>query len=164
MLSSLVGAPPGYVGYTEEGLLSKHVLNYPNGIMVFKNFKNAAGTIKSFINNILINGFFNDQKSRLINLNNIIIIIEGIELNSYIGFNKDVKDDNIFDEYIKSDINLERSFNELYEKALSRMNYEISFDFNINKENKKEVNNYLYKFVRTNKHGKYKIKKEDLSI
>ena len=50
--------------------------------------------------------------------------------------------------------------NELYEKALSRMNYEISFDFNINKENKKEVNDYLYRFVRNNKNGKYKIKKE----
>jgi ATP-dependent Clp protease ATP-binding subunit ClpA len=164
MLSSLVGAPPGYVGYNEEGLLSKHVLNYPNGIMVFKNFKSAGNSIRSFINNLLINGFFNDQKSRLINLNNIIVVIEGIENNNYIGFNKDIKEDNCFDEYIRNDINLERSFNELYEKALSRMNYEISFDFNINKENKKEVNDYLYRFVRNNKNGKYKIKKEDLSI
>lgn len=164
MLSSLVGAPPGYVGYNEEGLLSKHVLNYPNGIMVFKNFKSAGNSIRSFINNLLINGFFNDQKSRLINLNNIIVVIEGIENNNYIGFNKNIKEDNCFDEYIRNDINLERSFNELYEKALSRMNYEISFDFNINKENKKEVNDYLYRFVRNNKNGKYKIKKEDLSI
>ena len=164
MLSSLVGAPPGYVGYNDEGLLSKHVLNYPNGIMVFKNFKSASSSIKAFINSILINGFFNDQKSRLLNLNNIIVVIEGIEDNLSIGFNKNVKENKLFDEYIKSNNYLEKSFNEQYEKALSRMNYEISFDFDINKDNKKEVNEYLYKFVRNNKNGKYNIKKEDLSI
>ena len=44
------------------------------------------------------------------------------------------------------------------------MNYEISFDFDINKENKKEVNEYLYRFIKNNKNGKYEIKKEDLTI
>ena len=44
------------------------------------------------------------------------------------------------------------------------MNYEISFDFDITKTNKKEVNTFLYNFIKNNKNGKYLIKKEDLSI
>ena len=164
MLSSLVGAPPGYVGYNDEGLLSKHILNYPSGIIVFKNFKNSAGNIKSFIMNVVNNGFFNDQKSRFISLNNTIVIIEGLESNNTIGFNKNVKEEYDFDEFIKNDNNHVDNLNKTYEKALSRMNYEISFDFDINKENKKEVNEYLYRFIKNNKNGKYEIKKEDLTI
>ena len=164
MLSSLVGAPPGYVGYNDEGLLSKHILNYPSGIIVFKNFKNAASNIKAFVMNVINNGFFNDQKSRFISLNNTIVIIEGLESNNTIGFSKDIKEEYEFDEFIKNDLNQVDNLNVAYEKALSRMNYEISFDFDINKENKREVNEYLYRFIKTNKNGKYEIKKEDLTI
>ena len=165
MLSSLVGAPPGYVGYNDEGLLSKHILNYPSGIIVFKNFKSCSNNIKAFITNILNSGFFNDQKSRFISLNNTIVIIEGLEKNNTIGFNKNVKEEECyFDEYIKNDFIQNDNLNNTYEKALSRMNYEISFDFDITKTNKKEVNTFLYNFIKNNKNGKYLIKKEDLSI
>ena len=165
MLSSLVGAPPGYVGNNDEGLLSKHILNYPSGIIVFKNFKSCSNNIKAFITNILNSGFFNDQKSRFISLNNTIVIIEGLETNNTIGFNKNVKEEECyFDEYIKNDFIQNDNLNNTYEKALSRMNYEISFDFDITKTNKKEVNTFLYNFIKNNKNGKYLIKKEDLSI
>lgn len=114
--------------------------------------------------NVVNNGFFNDQKSRFISLNNTIVIIEGLESNNTIGFNKNVKEEYDFDEFIKNDNNHVDNLNKTYEKALSRMNYEISFDFDINKENKKEVNEYLYRFIKNNKNGKYEIKKEDLTI
>ena len=164
MLSSLVGAPPGYVGYNDEGLLSKHILNYPSGIIVFKNFKACSSNIKAFIMNTINNGFFNDQKSRFISLNNTVVIVEGLETNNVIGFTKEQKDDYEFDEFIKNDLNQTDNMNKAYEKALNRMNYEISFDFDINKENKKEVNEYLYRFIQNHKYGKYEIRKEDLTI
>lgn len=162
MLSSLIGAPPGYIGYDEEGTLSKHIVNYPCNLLVFKNFSSCSNSIKSFINNIIISGMFNDQKGRTISLKNTIIVVEGIKENNNIGFNKIKKRNAIFDEYIKSDDLFTDTYNQKYLNILTRMDYEISFDFDINKSNKKEVNEYLFRFINTNKKGKYLIRQEDL--
>lgn len=163
MLSSLVGAPPGYVGYEDEGILSKHILAYPASILVFKNFKSASINIQSFIINLVSTGFFTDQKSRLITLNNVIVIVEGIEEKQSIGFNHaSIKEEVIFDEVISNDVNEQKTFNAIYTQALSRLHYEISFDFDINSTNKRKVNHYLYEFTKNHKNGKYEIKKEDI--
>ncbi|MDE6013946.1 MAG: AAA family ATPase, partial [Anaeroplasmataceae bacterium] len=163
MLSSLVGAPPGYVGYEDEGILSKHILAYPASILVFKNFNSASINIQSFIINLVSTGFFTDQKSRLITLNNVIVIVEGIEEKQSIGFNHaTIKEEVIFDEIISNDINEQKNFNAIYTQALSRLHYEISFDFDINSSNKRKVNHYLYEFTKNHKNGKYEIKKEDI--
>ena len=162
MLSSLIGAPPGYVGYEDEGILSKHIIHYPCGIIIFKNYDSCSATIKSFINNIIINGFFNDQRGRMLSLKNIIVIVEGMKEYLGIGFNKATKKSLSFDEYIKNDNIINDNYNQKYLNVLTRMDYEISFDFDINKNNKKEVNDYLFKFVKNNKKGKYLIKQEDI--
>ncbi|MDE5867562.1 MAG: AAA family ATPase [Anaeroplasmataceae bacterium] len=163
MLSSLVGAPPGYVGYEDEGILSKHILAYPASILVFKNFNSASINIQSFIFNLVSSGFFTDQKSRLITLNNVIVIVEGIEEKQSIGFNHaSIKEEVTFDEVISNDVNEQKTFNAIYTQALSRLHYEISFDFDINSSNKKKVNHYLYEFTKNHKNGKYEIKKEDI--
>ncbi|MDE5566776.1 MAG: AAA family ATPase [Anaeroplasmataceae bacterium] len=136
MLSSLVGAPPGYVGYEDEGILSKHILAYPASILVFKNFNSASINIQSFIFNLVSSGFFTDQKSRLITLNNVIVIVEGIEEKQSIGFNHaSIKEEVTFDEVISNDVNEQKTFNAIYTQALSRLHYEISFDFDINSSN-----------------------------
>lgn len=164
MMSSLVGAPPGYVGYEDEGILSKHILTYPFSILVFKNFASASLNIQAFIRNILISGNFTDQKGRVISLENVVVIVEGMEEKNSIGFEqkKFLEDKDLFDEIITSDKNLLISLNEQYHKALSRMNYEISFDFDICPQNKRTINNYLYEFTKKNHQGKYTIKKEDI--
>lgn len=163
MLSSLVGAPPGYVGYEDEGILSKHILAYPASILVFKNFKSASINIQSFITNLISTGFFTDQKSRLITLNNVIVIVEGIEEKQSIGFhNVIVKDNTLFDEEICNDVSDKLNYNLQYAQALSRLHYEISFEFDIDSTNKKKVNHYLYEFTKSHKNGKYEIKKEDI--
>lgn len=163
MLSSLVGAPPGYVGYEDEGILSKHILAYPASILVFKNFKSASVNIQSFITNLISAGFFTDQKSRLITLNNVIVVVEGIEEKQSIGFhNTVVQENNLFDEVICNDVSERSNYNLQYTQALSRLHYEISFDFDIDSSNKKKVNHYLYEFTKKHKNGKYEIKKEDI--
>lgn len=163
-LSSLIGSPPGYVGYEDEGILSKHILAYPISILVFKNFDNGNKSIQSFIFNLLKNGFFTDQKGRSIDLENVIIIIEGIKSRRSIGYNEflDSSDDALFDEVIKNKKDLISNLNDYYIGALSRMNYEISFDFNIDSNNKKHVNSYLYSFTKSHPYGKYIIKHEDI--
>ncbi|MDE7100225.1 MAG: hypothetical protein K2O05_00035, partial [Anaeroplasmataceae bacterium] len=96
-------------------------------------------------------------------LNNVIVIVEGIEEKQSIGFNHaTIKEEVIFDEIISNDINEQKNFNAIYTQALSRLHYEISFDFDINSSNKRKVNHYLYEFTKNHKNGKYEIKKEDI--
>ncbi|MBD5390780.1 AAA domain-containing protein, partial [bacterium] len=164
MLSSLIGAPPGYIGYEDEGVLSKHILAYPSSILVLKNFSHASGNISSFLLNSIKSGFFTDQKSRLIQFDHVIVIVEGMEEKKSIGFNEHIStaEDTIFDEEISNQTSVNNTLNHLYEKALSRLNYEISFDFDINLSNKKKVNGYLYEFMKKHQKGKYQIHKEDI--
>ena len=133
MLTSLIGAPPGYIGYEDEGILSKHILAYPSSILVLKNFHEASGNVSSFLLNCIRNGYYTDQKSRLIQLKHVIVIVEGIQEKKLIGFSeKLLEEDALFDEVISSEKNTTANLNYIYEKALSRLNYEISFDFDIN--------------------------------
>lgn len=163
MLTSLIGAPPGYIGYEDEGILSKHILAYPSSILVLKNFHEASGNVSSFLLNCIRNGYYTDQKSRLIQLNHVIVIVEGIQEKKLIGFSeKLLEEDALFDEVISSEKNTTANLNYIYEKALSRLNYEISFDFDINSSNKRKVNKYLYEFTKANDKGKYEIHKEDI--
>ena len=163
MLTSLIGAPPGYIGYEDEGVLSKHILAYPSSILVLKNFNQASANIASFLLNCIKSGFFTDQKSRMIQLNHVIVIVEGMEEKKNIGFHeKLVQEESIFDEEIVNEFTYASNLNSLYEKALSRLNYEISFDFDITTSNKKKVNHYLYEFTKKNKSGTYHIHKEDI--
>lgn len=163
MLTSLIGAPPGYVGYEDEGVLSKHILQYPMSILVFKGYDKACGAIKSFINNMLYKGSFIDQKGRAISLANSIMIIEGIKDKKSVGFNSSINSDNIFDENITYN-DLSNKLNEKYQNALKRLAYEVSFDFDINQNNKRNVNDYLYNLVNNNDKGKYFIKHEEIKI
>ncbi len=163
MLTSLIGAPPGYIGYEDEGILSKHILAYPSSILVLKNFHEASGNVSSFLLNCIRNGYYTDQKSRLIQLKHVIVIVEGIQDKKLIGFSeKLLEEDALFDEVISSEKNTTANLNYIYEKALSRLNYEISFDFDINSSNKRKVNKYLYEFTKANDKGKYEIHKEDI--
>ena len=109
------------------------------------------------------NGIFTDQRSRTLELNNVIVVIEGIEEKNMIGFsNKEHKQEESFDEIIIKEDHKYSTLNQLYEQVLSRMNYEISFDFSIDPSNKKKVNTYLYEFTKKHQNGKYEIKKEDI--
>ena len=163
MLTSLIGAPPGYIGYEDEGILSKHILAYPSSILVLKNFHEASGNVSSFLLNCIRNGYYTDQKSRLIQLKHVIVIVEGIQEKKLIGFSeKLLEEDALFDEVISSEKNTTANLNYIYEKALSRLNYEISFDFDINSSNKRKANKYLYEFTKANDKGKYEIHKEDI--
>lgn len=163
MLASLVGAPPGYVGYNDEGILSKHVLEYPMSLIIFKGFDKACGSIKSFIMNLIYRGEFVDQRGRTINLSNTIIIVEGINSKKSVGFNNIDSKDDLFDEYVQHNINAD-SLNKYYEKALRKYEYEVSFDFDINLDNKKKVDSYLYKRLYNSQKGEYIIKKEEMEI
>ncbi len=164
MLTSLIGAPPGYVGYDDEGVIPKHLLEYPMAILSFKTFSKASSNIKGFILNMMNKGSFVDQRGRKIDLNNTIIILEGIANKKDIGFNYSKnKNESIFDLEIEG-INNDYKLNSKYENALKRLSYEVSFDFDINFDNKNKVDDYLYNLLKDKKKGRFKVKKEELEI
>jgi ATP-dependent Clp protease ATP-binding subunit ClpA len=164
MLSSLIGAPPGYVGYNDEGLLSKHISEYPMSIIILSNYDKACGTIKSYIHNIIAKGVVVDSKGKTLSLSNTIIVVEGIKEKINVGFDKkEESKDNLFDEEINYFEYEAVSLNNKYINALSRINYEISFDFDINSDNCKAVNNYLFEFIKNNECGIYEVKKNELN-
>ena len=51
--STLIGSPPGYVGYENGGILSTHLNNYPGALISLLNFDKASGDIKSFFYNMM---------------------------------------------------------------------------------------------------------------
>lgn len=161
MLQALIGAPPGYVGYDDEGILSKHLLEYPMSIIVIKNMDKGCSAVRGFIYSILDRGFFMDQRGRKIELKHTIFIIEGINDNVKLGFNNVNDNKSIFDEDIKGNYNI-IPLNSYYSDALRRYSYEISFDFDIDSSNKSKVNSYLYSFLKDNKKGKYLIHKDEI--
>ncbi|MBO5711289.1 MAG: ATP-dependent Clp protease ATP-binding subunit [Acholeplasmatales bacterium] len=161
-LTSLIGAPPGYVGYDDEGILSKHLLEYPMSLLVFKSFDKASLAIKTFIQNTISRGSFIDQRGRVVSLQSTIVIVEGIKDKSPVGFNSEVNKNQNFNEIIIYSNDYKESLNNKYVEALHKINYEISFDFDINYDNCKEVNEYLYSFISNNSTGKYLIKKNQI--
>jgi hypothetical protein len=163
MLSSLIGAPPGYVGYNDDGLLSKHLSDYPMSIIALRGYDKACGAVKAYIHNMISKGNIIDQKGKTISLNNTIVVIEGITEKINVGFKNELNKDTLFDEELSYFYSESMSFNEKYINALNRINYEISFDFDINSNNCKEVNDYLFEFIKNNDCGIYEVKKSELN-
>ena len=161
MITSIIGAPPGYIGYDDEGILAKHILEYPKSVIVLKNFKDSALSIQGFFINMILSGGFVDQKGRNIILDNTIFILEGLERKKLVGFNSNAKKSELFDDVIEYyDIN--NSLNNEYINTLSRYSYEMAFDFDIVEENKKMVDSYLYKLLKDQKKGKFLVTKEQI--
>lgn len=88
-ISSLIGSPPGYVGYDDGGLLSEHFAKFPHQILILKNYEKAANDIIDFFSSMLTTGAFFDKKGREYNTKNTVFIFMGTENTvSNIGFIK----------------------------------------------------------------------------
>ncbi len=166
LISSLIGAPPGYVGYQEEGVLSKHILKYPISIIYIKNEDKCAYSIKSLFEDIRKNGFFYDRVGNCVNTKNVIIITQLIkEKNNNIGFfEKHDGETRVFDEIITySNIDLE-SYNHKYIDILKKHDVELSVDFDISDINKKQVDNVIYQMVKDKIKGNVSLYTENNEI
>ena len=82
-ISRLVGAPPGYVGYEEGGLLTEKVRRYPYSVVLFDEIEKGHPDIFNILLQILDDGRLTDSLSRTIDFRNTIII-----MTSNLGSNK----------------------------------------------------------------------------
>jgi ATP-dependent Clp protease ATP-binding subunit ClpC len=74
-ISKLVGAPPGYVGYEEGGLLTEKVKNKPYSVILFDEVEKAHKDIFTVLLQILDDGHVTDSLGRKINFKNTLIIL-----------------------------------------------------------------------------------------
>jgi len=74
-ISKLVGAPPGYVGYEEGGLLTEKVKNKPYSVILFDEVEKAHKDVFTILLQILDDGHVTDSLGRKINFKNTLIIL-----------------------------------------------------------------------------------------
>ena len=74
-VSRLVGAPPGYVGYDEGGQLTEAVRRRPYSIVLLDEIEKANPDVFNILLQVLDDGRLTDNKGRLVNFKNTIIIM-----------------------------------------------------------------------------------------
>jgi ATP-dependent Clp protease ATP-binding subunit ClpB len=106
-VSRLVGAPPGYVGYDEGGQLTEAVRRRPYSIVLLDEIEKAHPDVFNVLLQVLDDGRLTDNKGRVVNFKNTIIIMTS-NLGSHIIHEK-------FDNIKPSE----------YEKAGEKAKYEV---------------------------------------
>ena len=74
-VSRLVGAPPGYVGYDEGGQLSEAVRRKPYSVVLLDEIEKAHPDVWNVLLQVLDDGRLTDNKGRVVNFKNTIIIM-----------------------------------------------------------------------------------------
>ena len=97
-VSKLIGAPPGYVGFDQGGLLSEKVDKNPYAVLLIDEIEKAHPDVYNVLLQIMDYGKLTDQNGKKIDFRNIILIMTtnaGAEdlQKSQIGFNKSINKD-----------------------------------------------------------------------
>ena len=74
-VSRLVGAPPGYVGYEEGGQLTESVRRKPYSVVLLDEIEKAHPDVWNVLLQVLDDGRLTDNKGRVVNFKNTIIIM-----------------------------------------------------------------------------------------
>ena len=74
-VSRLVGAPPGYVGYDEGGQLTEAVRRKPYSVILLDEIEKAHPDVFNVLLQVLDDGRLTDNKGRVVNFKNTIIIM-----------------------------------------------------------------------------------------
>ncbi|OOS07950.1 ATP-dependent Clp protease ATP-binding subunit ClpB [Moraxella cuniculi DSM 21768] len=74
-VSRLVGAPPGYVGYEEGGILTEAVRRKPYSVVLFDEVEKAHPDVFNILLQVLDDGRLTDSQGRVVNFKNTVIIM-----------------------------------------------------------------------------------------
>ncbi|TVR74799.1 MAG: ATP-dependent chaperone ClpB [Marinilabiliales bacterium] len=74
-VSRLIGAPPGYVGYDEGGQLTEAVRRKPYSVVLLDEIEKAHPDVFNILLQVLDDGRLTDNKGRVVNFRNTIIIM-----------------------------------------------------------------------------------------
>jgi ATP-dependent Clp protease ATP-binding subunit ClpB len=74
-VSRLIGAPPGYVGYEEGGVLTEAVRRRPYQVVLFDEVEKAHGDVFNILLQVLDDGRLTDGQGRTVDFTNTIIVL-----------------------------------------------------------------------------------------
>ena len=74
-VSRLVGAPPGYVGYEEGGILTEAVRRKPYSVVLFDEVEKAHPDVFNILLQVLDDGRLTDSQGRVVDFKNTVIIM-----------------------------------------------------------------------------------------
>lgn len=74
-VSRLVGAPPGYVGYEEGGVLTEAVRRKPYSVILFDEVEKAHPDVFNILLQVLDDGRLTDSQGRVVDFKNTVIIM-----------------------------------------------------------------------------------------
>ncbi|MDQ2189629.1 MULTISPECIES: ATP-dependent Clp protease ATP-binding subunit ClpA [unclassified Vibrio] len=74
-VSRLIGAPPGYVGYDQGGLLTDAVIKHPHSVVLLDEIEKAHPDIFNLLLQVMDNGTLTDNNGRKADFRNIILVM-----------------------------------------------------------------------------------------
>ncbi|NQZ82769.1 MAG: ATP-dependent Clp protease ATP-binding subunit ClpA [Colwellia sp.] len=74
-VSRLIGAPPGYVGYEQGGLLTDAVLKHPHAVVLLDEIEKAHSDVFNILLQVMDHGVLTDNNGRKADFRNIILVL-----------------------------------------------------------------------------------------
>jgi ATP-dependent Clp protease ATP-binding subunit ClpA len=74
-VSRLIGAPPGYVGYDEGGLLTEAVMKHPHAVVLLDEIEKAHPDVFNLLLQVMDHGSLTDTNGRKVDFRNVILIM-----------------------------------------------------------------------------------------
>ncbi|NMP15396.1 ATP-dependent Clp protease ATP-binding subunit ClpA [Thalassotalea sp. Y01] len=74
-VSRLIGAPPGYVGYEQGGLLTDSVIKHPHSVVLLDEIEKAHSDIYNILLQVMDHGTLTDNNGRKADFRNIILVL-----------------------------------------------------------------------------------------
>ncbi|WP_441003335.1 ATP-dependent Clp protease ATP-binding subunit ClpA [Pseudocolwellia agarivorans] len=74
-VSRLIGAPPGYVGYEQGGLLTDAVLKHPHSVVLLDEIEKAHPDVFNILLQVMDHGTLTDNNGRKADFRNVIIVL-----------------------------------------------------------------------------------------
>lgn len=150
-VSRLIGAPPGYVGYEEGGQLTEAVRRRPYSVILLDEIEKAHPDVFNILLQVLDDGRLTDNKGRIANFKNTIIIMTS-NIGSHIIQEK-------FEDY--NDLNKEDKMAEAKAGVMDLLKHTIRPEFlnriddvmmftPLSRENVREIVNIQFKGIQQN--------------
>ncbi len=73
--ATLIGAPPGYAGYGEGGLLTEKVRNRPYSLILFDEVEKAHGDVRALLLQIMDEGQLTDAEGETVDFRNTVVVL-----------------------------------------------------------------------------------------
>jgi ATP-dependent Clp protease ATP-binding subunit ClpC len=166
-VSKLVGAPPGYVGYEEGGLLTEKVKNKPYSVILFDEVEKAHKDVFTILLQILDDGHVTDSLGRKINFKNTLIILTsnlGVKKLQDFGTGIGFSNSPYANEEAKKEVLMKEMKNFFSPEFINRIDDTIVFNSLTPEDIKKITVIELSKLGKRLEEMKYKIKFDDTLI